>query len=208
MSKARDLAEELYRSFKSQVLWKDVDFKRIDKFEKIIKRKFALDLDAQVKKAVEEQIVAVEKEPEEELIQIEHQTLLQRIIADQDNQFIQDIIQSEATEEKPVVEQFNTIVEGATEKRYHIKITCTGIKKKPNFQVFKGTDVVEKDFRTDAILSHKFVYYAFVDTFDKKEIEEVVPEYFINAYISDVYETTFDSIPANYKSIWQNRTKL
>ena len=38
MSKARDLAEELYRSFKSQVLWKDVDFKRIDKFEKIIKR--------------------------------------------------------------------------------------------------------------------------------------------------------------------------
>lgn len=229
MENARDIAEELYRSFKSQVLWKDVDFKRIDKFEKIVRKRFILELDKKVEELEKTNSDWIEssdakeikknaeelKSPTDNLIQVDHQTLLQRIVETQDeqldkeiiNQYKKDVNFNETTGEV-TLDNLKDIANGLKDKRYCITIQCTGIIKKPNFQVFKEPDIIETEFKTDEITRHVLIFKAFVDTNDKKNILPVVKESFINASVYKIYEVPIDEVPPVYKNIWQNRTKL
>lgn len=251
---AKDIAEELYRSFKSQVLWKEVDFKRISKFEKIIKKRFTLVLketidkyeNTRVNPTVSNTLIPTQKldtpstiidlidiEPEvkslddvvneivdgadrdqDDLIVIEPQSLLQRIVMDQDNQLIQDILDEKTQENidknievKDKVQMFNDSINDSIDKRYKVQITCHSIIKKPNFQIFKGTDILETDFRTDAIVRHDKVYNAYIDTNDRANLFTELANYFVNPQLK-ISEVDINEIPIEYASIWQNRTKL
>jgi hypothetical protein len=224
MENAKDIAEELYRSFKSQVLWKEVDFKRIEKFKKIISRRFILELNTEVQKLSisSEEIIEIKKVadtlvlPTDNLVQVDHQTLLQRIVEAQDEQFNineNNIIENDFPTQgidaaKVLMSELNKAVNLLKDKRYFITIECDGIIKKPNFQLFKDADIIEKNFRTDQITRQRSIFKGYVDTHDRVNIYETIKEYFINAGISDIIEVSIDEIPVRYKDIWQNRTKL
>jgi len=239
---AKDIAEELYRSFKSQVLWKEVDFKRIDKFEKIIKKRFAIILKETIDKHVQQEsnnvgleptIIDTPKQTMEEVIEAliesednneelivmkpgEPMSLLQRITMDQDNQIVQDILREaeEKLEEKTKdlstenkAKVFSDIAEGYTNKRFKVDIICDSIYKKPNFQIFKGKNIDERDFKSEKVIRRKLVFFAYIDTDKQQNIRETIPTYFANA-TANITEVDIDVIPIQYQQIWQNKTNL
>lgn len=224
----RSISEELYRVFKSKVLWKDVDFKRLDTFDKILKKRFALAIDEQIQKIAEQHViektnelpVAIETEAKptdvEELVQLEHATLLQRIVEAQDNALTEAIITTNKEKEvyekevktDQLVKQYKNNIDELKDKRFYIKIQCTGIIKKPNFQVFALPAFVEKHPVTDAIIKQESVYEAYIDTNLKELIFDTIPQYFQNGILSEVKQVDNDFVPMNYKHIWQNRTVL
>ena len=225
MENARDIAEELYRSFKSQVLWKDVDFKRIDKFEKIIRKRFILELDKKVEElektntdwTVSPEAIEIKKEasevksPTDNLVQVDHMTLLQRITEAQDEQLDKELssnIVVDPIEKEITLDNLKEVASELKDRRFFITIQCSGVVKKPHFQVFKDPDILEKDFRTDEVTRHLYVYKAFVDTHDQRNIYPVIKEIFTNASVYNIQEVPIDEIPAAYKNFWQNRTKL
>lgn len=226
----RSISEELYRVFKSKVLWKDVDFKRLDTFDKILKKRFALAIDEQIQKIAEtyvkekpevietkiSDLPAVAEAKQEELIQLEHATLLQRIVEAQDDALTESIITTHKEKEvydkevktEQLVKQYKNNIDELKDKRFYIKIQCTGIIKKPNFQVFALPSFIEKHPVTDAIIKQESVYEAYVDTNLKELIFDTIPQYFQNGILSEVRQVENDFVPMNYKHIWQERTVL
>lgn len=235
---ANEIAEELYRSFKSQVLWKEVDFKRIRKFEKIIKKRFAIVLKETIDKHTTTELLDnIESEKiesnasiiddivdgttnNEELIIIEPQTLLQRIVTDQDNQFVQNVLEdaieeNKINDDKIVIETpertaeiLTEYTENAIKKRYKIDIICDSIIKKPNFQIFKGKNIIDTDFRNNTVTRTRMLFIGYVDAENRNSIMDALKECFVNPQLSVMLEVPNDEIPPIYQQIWQNRTKL
>lgn len=182
---ARLLAEELYRSFKSQTIWKDVDIKRIDKFEKIIQKHFTLALDEAIEKAIADtpkQIVKIVKsDVETKLIE--------------QNDFVKDLVKEN---------NLSQYTETLKENRYYVQFWVLPHEDDtlPNFQLFIA------DPYTIAKTADKKGYFCWVDTHDEKLIYDNIKSHFKVAKIIKCEQVANDYIPQYYKKIWSNRTKI
>jgi hypothetical protein len=137
----------------------------------------------------------------------EQLSFLQRVVTEQDQQMDKEIVKHAEIVKEIEIEKKISHPEGEL-KRYLITVVCKGLKNKPSFQIFKGHDIIDKDFRTDQVTQHDQQYYAVVDGKSKPEILEAVNAYFNGAYVSLYVEHPLDWIPPQYSTIWQDRTKI
>jgi hypothetical protein len=211
----KKLAELSYKIFRPASKWEVRDRIRINKIAELLQTEIEKelanagivaadennsDVPASISRIVEEQPV----------VQSAPRSLMERIFTEQDEAIdlvvktdvsytvVPEIVRPKAQVKANVA---------TTEQRYFITIICNGLIKKPSFQIFKGEDIIEKDFKTDAVTMHNNVYYAVVDGL-LEDIREVVRESFVSAYVSTYTENGFDYVPAQYKTIWQDRTKI
>ena len=235
----KELAETVYKIFKSDSQWNNKDYQRLIKVEQILQEEIEKELAkagliesnhqfndvkpmniVDVKESIKNTFDFVYKDENEEnldlseniktladevITNIKPQSFLERVIIDADAAFDKEIITQKEVN-KPKVEEIE--LSYMPLKRYMITIICTGIQSKPKFQIFKGDDIIDKDFKTDTVISHQQVYFAVIDTVDKKNVFDEIKKHFSNAYISDYNEQKIDWIPSHYQTIWQNRTKL
>ena len=224
----RQLAENVYRVTKHHSQWNNQDRKRVETILRILQEEIEAELSkagfvatpATSTKGV--QVVSektAEVAPVSELRTIDEKrtvdniteaiaepmSLFQRIIIEQDNQVDSD--ESKNVVVKTAATTVAAIKPEGPEKRYYVTIKCSGVKSKPAFQIFKGIDVVAKDFQTDEILNTQKTFYAVIDS-SRNEIAAEVDKHFTGAYISDFVEAAPDWVPPQYKTIWQNKTKL
>lgn len=223
------LAELLYRVVKHPVQWNNQDVKRIGKIEKILQREIEAELASVGLVAVTSDAPELHEAPEQKIeavittkpvpgvntpgIDVQPKSLMERVFAEQDEKLVDEI---KKTEPKKQTDTAKTVVKEKTTakseddgevKRYSMNIICTGVSAKPPFQIYKGEDIVNKDFQTDRIMSTQYVFFAVVDC-TKKHATEAVNKYFVDAYVSNMEEHELDWIPPQYKTIWQNKTKI
>lgn len=233
-----ELAESAYKKVKHQSQWNIEDKKRIKKIEAVLQTEIekelaqagfgpakmqtvALDLidniALKMPELKEEELIAhsggnvvepkIEKVPETSTEYVSDgppQSLMSRIFAEQDMAVDPTPIKKEEVS-KVVSEQK---VDASLEKRFFVTIACNGLQSKPPFQIFKGGDIVEQNFRTDEITRHQYTYFIVVDG---EKISDMIPQiksYFVNAEVVTYIEYPIDWTPLQYSTIWQNRTKL
>ncbi len=198
----RNIAEELYKFIKSETIWKDIDIKRVNKFEKILIKHF--------KNAKIEQTPTIVETIKEEFGEVNHATLLQRIMSEQDEQVDNTIITDSLSklEAKHALVEDIKVVDLNNIKRYYVEIHSNGLRTKPNYQIFKGEDIVEKEFLTDNISKHTYVFIAFIDHDNELDIRQDVTLNFINGVVNNIYPVANDYIPVSYANMWQNRTTI
>lgn len=228
-----NIAETLYKVVKHQVQWNNQDTKRIAKISRILQKELESKLaaddivilkkkpakSAPDKKSVNIVQPVLEAKPEETEIPVkleevkpeetdmtvtQPQSLMERIFMEQDAAMDKYTVVEPKKEDKHIEIDPNIIVH---EKRYFVTFVCTSMSKKPMFQIFKGDDIVNTDFRTGLLIDKQCVYYAVIDA-DRNTIQTELNKYFVNLMVSNVVEQTADWIPPQYKNIWQNRTKI
>lgn len=142
-------------------------------------------------------------------------SLLSRIVLDEDNSFDQNNIDENNTIESHTShKQYDHQTHHDDDddddelKRFYVEITCTAILGKPPVQIFKGEDIIDRSFKDDEILRHKFVFYLCADAFSIKEIKNCLNNYFDNLSIIKHERIGINEIPVQFQGAWQNRTKL
>lgn len=193
------LALETYKIFKHFSQWNNQDKKRILLVEELLQKEIESELEKIGIIKSEPEIVKIESTPEP-------LSLLQRIISEQDT-IVDD---NSMTPKKTLVERYAKVVtEPVIETtRYYVTIICHSVKSKPAFQIFKAHTITNKDFKTDEILSTNCTFTAVIDSPSRADISVAVDKHFVNAYISECVQHDSNWIPAQYQTIFQNKTKL
>lgn len=214
----KKLAELSYKVFRPSSKWEVRDRIRINKIAELLQTEIEKELanagiiaaDEITEESTHDVPASISRIVEEPVLQTAPRSLMERIFTEQD-EAIDLVVKTEVSYTvvpEIVRPKAHTKANVATtEQRYFITIICNGLIKKPSFQIFKGEDIIEKDFKTDAVTMHNNVYYAVVDGL-LEDIREVVRESFVSAYVSTYTENGFDYVPPQYKTIWQDRTKI
>lgn len=212
----KTLSEMLYKVVKHPSQWNNQDVKRAGKMEKILQREIEKELStiglvAEAGNAIKPEVVSNEVIQTVAQSELKPTSLMERMFAEQDAKLDEEILKN--TGNKPAI---TTAINNTTddemklkqaEARYFVTIICSLVIKKPVFQIFKGDNIVEKDFRTDQITRTDSVFYAVIDA-SERDIRSTVPEYFINGFITSMVKYDTDWVPPQYKGVWQNRTKI
>lgn len=213
-----DLATNVYKKFKHYSQWNKQDAKRLSLIETFLQEEIEKEL--ALVGLIPTELVSVQTELVHATIETlneqrqnkinnntEPMSLMQRVFAEQDATINNDLDNKKEIDVTVGHVKKPRITDETQDKRYYVTIMCSGTKTKPSFQIFKGHDVIATDFKTDEVITHQYTFYAVVDG-TRPEIAAKVDEHFINAYISVFVEQIPDYIPPQYKTIWQNRTKM
>lgn len=200
----KGLSASVYRVIRHPSQWTKKDYERVSKMATLLEEEIEAELakvglvssdDIKVVNTIIEEKTEIKEQPQEVL------SLMQRIILTEDEKVVP--VPSKSIEIKPIIKY-----KEGDEKRYMVTIICNGLQSKPSFQIFKGNDIKETDFRTDQVTRSQMVYYAVIDTADQMQIRNEVSRLFIASTITALTEYPIDWIPLQYKSIWQERTKI
>lgn len=215
-------ALELYKTFKHFSQWNNQDKKRVLIVENVLQT----EIESELKKAgfVIESVKTAPVAPESELNKLhgkqiiedinEHikpLSLMERVFAEQDITPVVDMSPKKSVSERYSKEALGIVEEPVKsdlpDKRYYVTIMCSSITSKPSYQIFKGLNIIAKNFKTDEIITAQCTYYAVVDS-NKADISLDVAKHFSNAYVSDFAEHEANWIPVQYSTIFRNETKI
>ena len=201
----KQLAESAYKVVKHLSQWNNQDIKRINRIKKILQKEIEKELESVGLIPDDGTIVSktIESIPAVTEIPTQPQSLMERVFTEEDANLDKEIIQTTPKEKTQEVKK----VSSGEPKRYFLTIVSNGILKKPAYQIFKGEDIIEKDFQTDRITNSQFVYYAVVDG-NLDDITSNVKSCFINPYLSNTITHDADWVPPQYVNIWQNKTTI
>jgi len=201
----KTLSEMLYKVVKHPSQWNLQDIKRAGKMQKILQREIEKELSLVSSVAVNDGVIKSDETPV--TTSQEHVSFMQRIFTEHDATFDASIINQapgKDTIEKNNVDVTAPVTVGC---RFFVTIICSSIIKKPPYQIFRGDDIIEKDFMTDQVTKTNSVIYAVIDA-TVSDITTTLNEYFTEACIISTVMHNSDWVPQQYKTVWHNKTKL
>jgi hypothetical protein len=223
----RQIAEELYRSFKSQVLWKEIDFKRILKFEKILTKRFDEKVKSGINNLLKENnidatIDAVIIDENEPFVSENFTEVLDKLKELNTTEQTVNEFNEINNSEKPTpvnVDEVETPINNIYKKpeviitdkhkRYLVEITYTTLMKPFNFQTLKIEDVIRRN-HYGQILNKMTKVRGYVDTTENEEYiyDVIIREHCRDGIVRIKHVEDIKSIPEEFKTFWKNQTFL